>query len=71
MILETLAGARARGARIRAELLGGVSTCDATRLPKPVVEGQMRVMRGALRDAGVTPDQVSYINAHATSTIVG
>ena len=71
VILETLAGARARGARIRAELLGGVSTCDATRLPKPVVEGQMRVMRGALRDAGVTPEQVNYINAHATSTVVG
>ena len=71
VILETLAGARARGARIRAEFLGGVSTCDATRLPKPVVEGQMRVMRGALRDAGVTPEQVNYINAHATSTIVG
>jgi 3-oxoacyl-(acyl-carrier-protein) synthase len=71
VVLETLAGAQARGARIRAECLGGVSTCDATRLPKPVVEGQMRVMRGALRDAGVAPEQVNYINAHATSTIVG
>ena len=55
VILETLAGARARGARIHAELLGGVSTCDATRLPRPVVEGQVRVMRGALRDARVAP----------------
>jgi 3-oxoacyl-(acyl-carrier-protein) synthase len=71
VILETLAGARARGARIHAELLGGVSTCDATRLPKPVAEGQVRVMRGALRDAGITPEQVNYINAHATSTVVG
>ncbi len=71
VILETLAGARARGARIHAELLGGVSTCDATRSAKPVVEGQMRVMRGALRDAGVTPEQVNYINANATSTIAG
>jgi len=71
VILETLAGARARGARIHAELLGGVSTCDATRLPKPVVEGQVRAMRGALRDAGITPEQVNYINAHATSTVVG
>jgi hypothetical protein len=48
-----------------------VSTCDATRLPKPVVEGQLRVMRGALRDAGIMPEQVNYINAHATSTVVG
>jgi len=71
VILETLAGARARGARIYAELLGGVSTCDATRLPKPVVAGQVRVMRGALRDAGITPEQVNYINAHANSTVIG
>jgi 3-oxoacyl-(acyl-carrier-protein) synthase len=70
VILETLAGARERDARIHAELLGGVSTCDATRLPKPVVEGQVRVMRGALRDAGITPEQVNYINAHGTSTVL-
>jgi 3-oxoacyl-(acyl-carrier-protein) synthase len=71
VILETYAAARARGARIYAELLGGVSTCDATRSPKPSVEGQVRVMREALRDARVTPEQVDYINAHATSTVVG
>jgi 3-oxoacyl-(acyl-carrier-protein) synthase len=71
VILETLAGARARGARVHAELLGGVSTCDATRRPKPVVEGHVRVMRDALRDAGVTPEQVNYINAYAASTVVG
>ncbi len=70
VILETLAAARARGARIHAELLGGVSTCDATRLPRPVVEGQTRVMRGALRDARVAPERVNYINAHGTSTIL-
>ena len=70
VILETLAGARARDARIHAELLGGVLTCDATRLPKPVVDGQVRVMRGALRDAGVRPEQVNYINAHGTSTVL-
>ena len=70
VVLETLAGARARRARVHAELLGGASTCDATRLPKPVVDGQVRVMRGALRDAGITPEQVNYINAHGTSTIL-
>ena len=71
VMLETLAGARARGARIHAELLGGASTCDATRLPKPVVEGHVRVMRGALRDAGITPDRINYINAYAASTVLG
>jgi 3-oxoacyl-(acyl-carrier-protein) synthase len=70
VILEALARARARGARIHVELLGGVSTCDATRSPKPVVEGQVRVMRGGLRDAGITPEQVNYINAHGASTMV-
>ena len=71
VILETLAGARARGARSRAELLGGASTCDATRRPKPVVEGHVRVMRGALRDAGIAPDDVNHINAYAASTVLG
>src|SRR4029453_8587989 len=61
---------RARDARIYAELLGGVSTCDATRLPKPVAEGQARVMRGALRDARVHPGQVNYVNAHGTATVL-
>src|SRR3989304_1911880 len=52
---------------------GARGSCPA-RAPgrsKPVVEGQVRVMRGALRDAGITPEQVNYINAHATSTVVG
>jgi len=71
VILETLAGARRRGAHVYAELLGGVLTCDATRLPKPLVEGQVRVMRSALESAGVAPEQVNYINAHATSTVLG
>jgi 3-oxoacyl-(acyl-carrier-protein) synthase len=71
VILETLAAARARGAHIYGEVLGGVMTCDATRSPKPLVEGQVRVMASALKDANVAPDQVNYINAHATSTVVG
>jgi len=71
VVLETLAGARRRGARVYAELLGGAVTCDATRLPRPVVEGQVRVMRQALQAAGIPPEQVNYINAHATSTLVG
>ncbi len=71
VILETLAGARARGAPVYAELLGGSMTCDATRSPKPLVEGQVRVIKAALADAGVAPEQVNYVNAHATSTVVG
>lgn len=71
VVLETLAGARARGAPIRAELLGAASTCDATRLPKPVPEGQIRVMHAALRDAGLGPELINYVNAHATSTVLG
>jgi 3-oxoacyl-(acyl-carrier-protein) synthase len=71
VILETLAGARARSAPIYAELLGGAVTCDATRTPKPSVEGQVRVMRGGLQDAGIAPERVDYINAHATSTVLG
>jgi 3-oxoacyl-(acyl-carrier-protein) synthase len=71
VILESLASARARGARIYAELLGGANASDAARTPKPVVEGQSYAMREALRDARVGPQQINYINAHATSTVVG
>jgi 3-oxoacyl-(acyl-carrier-protein) synthase len=71
VILETLAGARRRGARLYAELLGGASTSDASRLPKPNTEGQARAMRLALQDAQVALEQVNYINAHATSTVLG
>ncbi len=71
VVLETWEAARARGAHIYAELLGGASASDASRLPKPNAEGQARAMRLALDDAQVAPEEVSYINAHATSTVVG
>jgi 3-oxoacyl-(acyl-carrier-protein) synthase len=71
VILETAAGARARGARIYAELLGGGYASDASRLPKPNAGGQARAMRLALEDARVNPEDVNYINAHATSTVSG
>lgn len=71
VILETLAGARRRGAPILAEILGGASSCDASSLTKPNVEGQVCAIQGALEDAGINPEQVQYINAHATSTPVG
>jgi len=71
VVLETLEGARARSAPVHAELLGAASSSDASRLPKADLDGQVRAIRGALRDAGVSPDQVDYVNAHATSTPMG
>ncbi len=71
VVLETLASARARGARIHAKLLGGGASSDATRQIRPSQEGQMRAIRAALDDARINPDQVDYVNAHATSTPLG
>jgi 3-oxoacyl-(acyl-carrier-protein) synthase len=52
-------------------LLGAASVADASRLTRPDLNGQIQAMRLALADAGVNPDQVDYINAHATSTPLG
>ncbi len=71
LVLESLASARTRGAAIRAEILGGSSTSDACRLPKPHEDGQVRAITGALADAGITASEVDYVNAHATSTQLG
>ena len=71
VVLETLSSARARGARIHAEILGGASSSDATWQIRPSQEGQMRAMRAALEDARINPKQVDYVNAHATSTLLG
>lgn len=71
LVLETLASARARGARIHGEIVGASSASDASRLTRPELDGQVRAMRLALDDAGVAPDQVDYVNAHATSTPLG
>ncbi len=71
VVLETLSRARKRGAPILAEILGAGSTCDASNLTKPNLDGQVYAMQAALEDAQVNPEQVDYINAHATSTPVG
>ena len=71
VVLEAPAGARARGAPIRGEILGGASACDASRLPTPRLAGQVRAIRNALADARVPADEVDYVNAHAASTPLG
>jgi 3-oxoacyl-[acyl-carrier-protein] synthase II len=73
VILEALESARNRNARILAELVGYGMSADAFHVTAPPEngEGAFRVMRNALRDAGLEPEQVQYVNAHGTSTEVG
>jgi nodulation protein E len=68
MMLEPMDAAKARGAKIFAEICGFGMTADAHHLTQPAVHGPVRAMRGALREAGLAPEAIGYINAHGTGT---
>jgi len=73
LVLESLANAQRRGARIYAELIGFGMSADAYHMTQPPEDGRgaFAAMRAALAEAGIAPDRLDYINAHATSTQAG
>ncbi len=73
LILESLESAKARGARIYAEIIGAGMTCDAHHMTAPIPDGSgaKMAMVHAIKDAGLKPDDIQYINSHGTATGLG
>ena len=73
VILESLESAQKRGARIYGEIVGASMTCDAYHItaPEPEGRGARLAMTNAIKDAGIKPEEVGYINSHGTATTLG
>lgn len=71
LIIEDLEHAKKRGAKIYAEILAVQSNSDANHLSNPSVEGQTRLIKRVLEKANIQPEQIDYVNTHATSTPLG
>ena len=71
LVLERTELAKARGARIYAEIVGYGLSCDANHLAKPDQVGQVLALRSALREANLSPTDIGYVNAHGTATKIG
>jgi len=71
LVLEDWDHALARGARIHGEIVGYGTTCDHSHLVRPEAAGQIRALGATLADAGLTPADIDYVNAHGTATAEG
>jgi len=69
LVLEPLEDALARGATVHAEIVGFGMSADACHITQPSADGAAKAMRAALRDAGLAPEAIGYVNAHGTGTL--
>jgi 3-oxoacyl-[acyl-carrier-protein] synthase II len=71
VVLEELEHAKKRGAKIYGEIIGFSSLCDGSHMSTPSREGMVATMKASLENAGIKPDNIDHINAHATATDTG